>query len=480
MQFQWFRPNPCGDKEGSYTQASDTLHFKWMALWLKAASTRAPSVLELQGRSLCLRWDCNQGFQSSRAFHTLKESLGTDPWRTPRSGKVHAEGKRVSVLDRDQWWHLRDCGKVWNLPVNSRASKPVGNISEVPPHPWHTLGTDLFYWNRLNFLVVGDYFTKFLIVRKLPNSSTQAVIKELGMIFTEFGWPFVLRSENEPCYSSREFQQFLEFYQIHHTTTSPHHLQSNGFAEALVGILKKLMEKSIKDGKPWNYGLLKYWVTPISSTIPSPLEALTGRKPRTSFPQIPLTIGKSVKSSRIWQELIKCQPSTSTSYSMELKPGQPVFIKEVHGNVQKTGVIDLPAKEPDSYWIKFPDSSILRRTHQMIKPRSLPSHFKLETQSKEWNNSQFIPSSASRNFQTMLPGPEQPVLQTGNLVTPAFHEQGISTERQNIATSSSGVTQPSISVVRSSHSTKGDSLHPGLKLFYVVELSETQWKVFHF
>ena len=69
----------------------------------------------------------------------------------------------------------------------SRASRPVGNISEIPPHPWHTLGTDLFYWNRLDFIVVGDYFTKYLIVRKLPNSSTHVVIKELGMIFTEFG-----------------------------------------------------------------------------------------------------------------------------------------------------------------------------------------------------------------------------------------------------------------------------------------------------
>ena len=59
----------------------------------------------------------------------------------------------------------------------------------------------------------------------------------------------------------------------------------------------------------------------------------------------------------------------------------------------------------------------------MIKLRSLPSHFELETQSKEWNNPQFIPSSVSRNFQTMLPDMEQPALQTGNLV-PALHEKG--------------------------------------------------------
>ena len=28
---------------------------------------------------------------------------------------------------------------------SSRAAKPIGNISKVLPHPWHTLGTNLFY-----------------------------------------------------------------------------------------------------------------------------------------------------------------------------------------------------------------------------------------------------------------------------------------------------------------------------------------------
>ena len=214
----------------------------------------------------------------------------------------------------------------------------------------------------------------------------------------------------------------------------------------------------MKDGKLWNYGLMQYHVTPIFSTIPSPLQALTGRKLRNSLPQIPSSIGKIVESSRIRQELIKHQPSTSTSYSMDLKPGHPVFVKEVHGNIWKTGTIDQPAREPDSYWVRFPDDSILRRTNQMIKPRSLPSHFELETQSSERNMQEYRTSSNQQNFQTMFLDMEQPALQTGNLVAPALHEQEASTERQNIATSSSsssGVTQPSTPVRRSARSTKG-------------------------
>ena len=48
----------------------------------------------------------------------------------------------------------------------------LGNVSDMPPHAWHTLGTNLFYWNKIDYLVVRDYFSKYLIVRRLPNSST--------------------------------------------------------------------------------------------------------------------------------------------------------------------------------------------------------------------------------------------------------------------------------------------------------------------
>ena len=249
--------------------------------------------------------------------------------------------------------------------ASSRAAKPVGNVSDVPPHAWHTLGTDLFYWNKIDYLVIGDYFSKYLIVRRLPNSSTHMVIKELGLVFTELGRLFILRSDNGPCYSSREFHNFLSFYQVDHITSSPHYPQSNGFAEILVGITKKLMEKSVKEGKPWNYSIMQYRTTPISSTLPSPLEMLTGRRPHSTLPQLPSSIGKNMETSRIQEELLRRQPNnTSTGAHMDLDPGQPVFVKEVSGNIWKTATVDQPAAEPDSYWVRFPDNS---NFHNKIK-----------------------------------------------------------------------------------------------------------------
>ena len=110
-------------------------------------------------------------------------------------------------------------------------------LSDVPPHPWHTLGTDLFYYDKMDFLLLVDYFSKFLIVRRILNSTTGAVKKELQDIFTEFENPFMLRSDNGPCYASEEFKFYLQALQIDHVTSSPHYPQSNGLAKAMAAFL---------------------------------------------------------------------------------------------------------------------------------------------------------------------------------------------------------------------------------------------------
>ena len=133
---------------------------------------------------------------------------------------------------------------------NSTTSVKHHYLSDVPPHPCHTLGTDLFYYKKMDFLLLVDYFSKFLIVRRIPNSATGAVKKELQDIFTEFGNPFMLRSDNGPCYASEKFKFYLQKLKIDHLTSSPHYTQSNGLAEAMVKVTKNLIEKAILQGKP--------------------------------------------------------------------------------------------------------------------------------------------------------------------------------------------------------------------------------------
>ena len=130
-------------------------------------------------------------------------------------------------------------------------------VSEVPPHPWHMVGSDLFYFRRIDFLVVVDYFSKYLFVRKIHNSTSSAVNKELGMIFSEFGKPQIFRSDNGPCYSSQEFKIFMQNWSIEHRTSSPHYPQSNGLAESMVKVSKNLKRQFYKIF----LGIDFFWIT---------------------------------------------------------------------------------------------------------------------------------------------------------------------------------------------------------------------------
>ena len=119
----------------------------------------------------------------------------------------------------------------------------IGTTQELPPFPWHTLVTDLFYWKRMNFLIVADVFCKYILMRKLPDSTSAAMCIELSMIVTELGLPHIIKSDNSQCYNSKEFQQFLKCYSITHQTSKPNHPGSNGF----IGAAKKLMDKARKE-----------------------------------------------------------------------------------------------------------------------------------------------------------------------------------------------------------------------------------------
>ena len=121
--------------------------------------------------------------------------------------------------------------------------------------------------------------------------------------------------------------------------------------------------------------------------------------------------------------MLRRQPNTSTGAHMELDPGQPVFVKEVSGNIWKTTTVDQPAAEPDSYWVRFPDNSILRRNRLMIKPRSLPSHFELQAEAQPWNFEGKLSSHFSDSFNQMKVESMLPVAPMENATTPATKDR---------------------------------------------------------
>ena len=110
--------------------------------------------------------------------------------------------------------------------------------SELQNTPWQKVGTDLFEWKSNNYLLVVDYYSRYIETVKLSSTTSLGVINHLKSIFARHGIPEIIVSDNGPQYASAQFDQFTQEYGIHHITSSPRYPQANGEAERAVKAVK--------------------------------------------------------------------------------------------------------------------------------------------------------------------------------------------------------------------------------------------------
>ena len=72
----------------------------------------------------------------------------------------------------------------------------------------------------------------------------KAIVHHMHAIFSKYGWPVTLVTDNRPCYTNKEFQMLMQSMSVNHITSSPHYPQSNGLAEKFVGNIKNLFHKA--------------------------------------------------------------------------------------------------------------------------------------------------------------------------------------------------------------------------------------------
>ena len=170
--------------------------------------------------------------------------------------------------------------------------KPV----PLPERPWAQLGADLFEYKKKMFLVVVDYYSRWIEVKQLTTTTSASVISRLKAIFTTFGIPDVLITDNGPQFSAGEFAAFAKNWGFGHHTTNPYKPQENGMAERAVRTAKELLR--LEDPE---LGLLNYRATPHSSTGVSPAMALMGRQVQTRLPVLSRHLMPSTPNDSIRQ-----------------------------------------------------------------------------------------------------------------------------------------------------------------------------------
>lgn len=95
------------------------------------------------------------------------------------------------------------------------------------------------------FLVVIDTHSKWFEVFQRLSITSHNTIEILRRLFSSYGLPKELVSDNGPQLVSKEFSQFLELNWIRHTAVPVYHPASNEAAERSVQILKQSLMKNM-------------------------------------------------------------------------------------------------------------------------------------------------------------------------------------------------------------------------------------------
>ena len=173
----------------------------------------------------------------------------------------------------------------------TQRSEPL-KPTNLPQRPWKKLGSDIFKFKGRDYLVIVDYYSRWIEVKCLSSMNSATLINKLKQLFSQQGIPEILVSDNGPRYASSEFARFAKDNGFIHHTTSPYFPQANGESERAVQTVKKMMQHSDPD-----IAMLNYRNMPHSATGISPSVALMGRQLRTMIPVIPQNL-KPVKVSK--------------------------------------------------------------------------------------------------------------------------------------------------------------------------------------
>uniref|UniRef100_H3A736 Gypsy retrotransposon integrase-like protein 1 n=1 Tax=Latimeria chalumnae TaxID=7897 RepID=H3A736_LATCH len=135
-------------------------------------------------------------------------------------------------------------------------------------------------------LVISDDYSRYPVVDIVKSTSTQTVIPRIDKIFSEFGTPKIVKSDNGPPFHSHEFKLFAKELGFHQRRITPYWPRVSGEVERFMKTIKKNNKNGNCGTEKLETFLRNYRATLHYMTGISPATALFGRPLKIKLPEI--------------------------------------------------------------------------------------------------------------------------------------------------------------------------------------------------
>uniref|UniRef100_A0A8D8SYR9 Uncharacterized protein K02A2.6 n=1 Tax=Cacopsylla melanoneura TaxID=428564 RepID=A0A8D8SYR9_9HEMI len=234
---------------------------------------------------------------------------------------------------------------------------------DIPKIPFFKVGVDIAHWAGKDYLVLVDYYTRWIEIRIMSEKR----------IFCVHGIPAEVFCDKNP-FSSYEIRRFASEWNFTLRTASPNHAQSRAMVGKAVGIVKDMFKKSAHEGKDINLFLLNYRNSPVAGFPWPPAQLLYSRQLRSKLPVAPVHLLSTVVDPVVSRNrMLSHQNDQELWYNRmrgkqcnEFYVGESVLVRNVKTNVWERGIV-VEKMNFRLYMIRFENGRVFRRNSLYIR-----------------------------------------------------------------------------------------------------------------
>ena len=208
------------------------------------------------------------------------------------------------------WWpgvdkYIERSVQVCHHCQQQQSAPPVAPLQpwKWPSRPWARIHMDFAGpVQEKMVLVVNGSHSRWKEAYPTESAMSSVVVELSRVLFTQFGIPKVMVTDNGPCFVSEKLETFLAKNGIKHIMSAPYHPATNGLAERVVQTVKRGLKESQRNMKARLAKVLMAYQTTVQSTTGmSPAQLLLGRRIQTRLDLLIPNVSERVEYCQMQQ-----------------------------------------------------------------------------------------------------------------------------------------------------------------------------------